>query len=201
MPEHDSVTRWVSEFKNGDQVAAQNIWQHFFQRLVSTARQRISQRVGRVYTAEDAAASAFNSLWQRVQRGDYPDLNDRESIWRMLLIIATRKVSQQERRLQTQKRGSGGAVGESALDALNDEARAINQVLGQQPSPEFAVELVDQIEVMSTRLGDESLSEILYLKLEGYSNDEIAEKVGYRRNTIQRKLRLIRAIFQEEWLD
>lgn len=54
---------------------------------------------------------------------------------------------------------------------------------------------------MSQRLGDESLKQILYLKLEGYSNEEIAESVGYHRDTIQRKLRLIRVIFREEWQD
>lgn len=82
---------------------------------MNATRLRISARVDRVYSPEDAAASAFNSLWQRVQRGEYPDLNDRDSLWRMLLIITTRKLIAQDRRLQSQKRGAGAAVGESAL--------------------------------------------------------------------------------------
>jgi DNA-directed RNA polymerase specialized sigma24 family protein len=39
---------------------------------------------------------------------------------------------------------------------------------------------------------------VLY-KLEGYTNREIAEKLGRSRPTIERRLRLIREIWREEF--
>jgi DNA-directed RNA polymerase specialized sigma24 family protein len=51
---------------------------------------------------------------------------------------------------------------------------------------------------MLERLDDEHLRTIALYKLEGHSSDEIADKLGYERVTVQRKLRLIRQIWGQE---
>jgi DNA-directed RNA polymerase specialized sigma24 family protein len=48
------------------------------------------------------------------------------------------------------------------------------------------------------RLDDTELCSIALLKMEGYSNREIAEKLSYTSRTVERRLRLIRALWEEE---
>ena len=47
-------------------------------------------------------------------------------------------------------------------------------------------------------LADESLRQIAQLKLEGYTNEEIAAKLDCATRTIERKLERIRAIWSQE---
>jgi IS30 family transposase len=47
-------------------------------------------------------------------------------------------------------------------------------------------------------LHDAELRSIAVWKMEGYTNAEIAEKLGYVTVTIQRRLRLIRSLWEKE---
>ena len=47
-------------------------------------------------------------------------------------------------------------------------------------------------------LNDPELESLVMLKLEGYTNDEIAEKLGYTRRTIQRMLNLVRDAWKDQ---
>ena len=51
------------------------------------------------------------------------------------------------------------------------------------------------IRTMLKALGDPALEAVVLLKLEGYSNVEIAEKMKYSRRTIQRMLELVKDIW------
>jgi hypothetical protein len=56
---------------------------------------------------EDAALSAFDSVCAGLARGRFPQLSNRDELWSLLVVITTRKVQAQARRLLQQKRGSG----------------------------------------------------------------------------------------------
>jgi DNA-directed RNA polymerase specialized sigma24 family protein len=71
----------------------------------------------------------------------------------------------------------------------------LEQVLGPEPSPEFAAEVADECRHLLGLLPDAQLRSIALWKMEGYTNAEIAEKLGYVRVTIERRLRLIRSIW------
>ena len=86
---------------------------------------------------EDAALSAFESLYAGLANGKFPQLNDRDDLWRLLVVITSRKVLLQARRQLRQKRGGGAAhfsldwqtadigdVGVLDLDALFRRLRA-----------------------------------------------------------------------------
>jgi DNA-directed RNA polymerase specialized sigma24 family protein len=100
-----------------------------------------------------------------------------------------------------QKRGGGRVRGESVFlraDAIEELEVGIQAIADQEPTPDLAVELSEQVQVMLTRLGDDSLREIAVLKLEGFSNEEIADRLQCGLRTVERKLRGIRAIWGEE---
>lgn len=92
-------------------------------------------------------------------------------------------------------------MGESAFIATGggDEARrGIEQVLSQGPGPEFVVQLTDEFERLFARLADSDLRTIASLRMQGYTIDEISAQVGRAPATIERKLKVIRTLWEKE---
>ena len=82
---------------------------------------------------------------------------------------------------------------------MNGEERAmIDQVVGSDPTPEFAAQLTEECSRLLERVGDETLRQVAVAKMEGYSNDEIAARLGVKTRTVERKLNLIRDIWSQQ---
>ena len=56
--------------------------------------------------------------------------------------------------------------------------------------------VVDEYRRLRDRLAGEALRQVLDLRLQGYTREEIAERLGCAERTVRRKLELIR----EAWL-
>jgi RNA polymerase sigma factor (sigma-70 family) len=198
-----SVSQWIEGLRAGDDEAAARLWQRYFQRLVRLAAQRLGGAPRRVADEEDMAVSAFQSLCRRVQQDQFPDLRDRHDLWNLIVRITERKAYDQLRAQNRKKRGSGLVAGESAwLDpGESGGAAGINGVVGREPTPEFAAEMVEAVDELLERLDDDELRRIALMKLEGYSNDEIATAIGRSRPTVERRLRVIREIWGTEPTD
>jgi hypothetical protein len=105
------------------------------------------------------------------------------------VTITLRKASDHLRRECCQRRGGGRIVGEAALDAANPEAgRWLEQVVGREPTPTFVAQVVDECRRRLESLGDEGLRMVALLRMEGYSNDQIAERVGCGLRSVERVL-------------
>ena len=95
-----SVTQWLGDLKRGEQEAAQPVWARYFDRLVVLAHARL--RAMHTATAdadeEDAALSAFDSFCAGMEQGRFPQLSDRDDLWRLLVTITGRKVLDQAER-------------------------------------------------------------------------------------------------------
>jgi len=140
-PGNDSHTIWVEQLRGGHPDAAQKLWQAYFERLVRLARQRVQGRMRRVADEEDLALSAFNSFCEGIEAGRFPQINDREDLWRLLVTITLHKVLHLVRDQGRQKRGGLGHVFDSS-DRPPEELAAIDRVVGREPSPEFVAQLV-----------------------------------------------------------
>jgi len=77
MDPEGSVTRWISQLKNGDRAAAQPLWEAYFHRLVALARKRLRGTPRRAADEEDVALCAFDSFYRRAERGQFPKLEGR----------------------------------------------------------------------------------------------------------------------------
>jgi DNA-directed RNA polymerase specialized sigma24 family protein len=194
MTAEASVTQWLGRLKAGDQEAATDIWRRYFEQLVRLARDRLRGARRRVADEEDVGLSAFESFCRRAREGRFPQLDDRHDLWRLLVVITARKaldLVNHERRL---KRGGGDTRGESAL--LGPEGTpAIEQVLGREPTPEFACRVAEECRRLLDCLGSEELRAVALWKMEGYTNAQIAAKLDCVSKTVERKLRLIRSIW------
>ena len=195
MSESQNVSHWIRLVKDGDSIAANRIWQHYFDRLVKAVRKRIYGQNRAVSDEEDIVLSVFDSFYEAVEKGRFPDLSDRDDLWRLLLTMAARKVIDKRRHDQRQRRG-GGIVMHS-LDA-GDEESVIIEAIGNEPSPEIVLMMQESIEKLFSHLGVGQLQDLAGAKLEGYSNAEIAERFGCSERTIERRLHLIREKLQQE---
>jgi DNA-directed RNA polymerase specialized sigma24 family protein len=194
----DSVSHWLDGLKGGDDADVQRLWDRYFDRLVRLARTRLAGQNRRSFDEEDVALSAFNSFCVGVGRGLFPRLADRNDLWRVLATITTRKVIASVRYQTRKKRGGGDVLGASALGDVDDSTDAnMTRLLSREPTPEAATQFAEEYNRLFERLGDPVLRTIARLKLEGWTSEEIASDLGTTRRTIDRKLVLIRAIWEE----
>ena len=206
MFEPNDVTRWIVRLTDGDETAAQAIWEQYFDKLVRLARKRLERAPRRVADEEDVALSAMHSFYQGAVAGRFPRLNDRHDLWKLLVTITVRKAMAQTRRQYTQKRGGGDVRGESVFvrpgDLMRgddaDQERGIAQILGEEPTPEFACQVAETCRQLLDRLDDEDLKTVALYKMEGYSNEEVAEAMDCAVRTIERKLARIREKWERE---
>ena len=195
-----SVTRLIDAMAGDDvNTAAAKLWQCYFDRLVRLAHARLKAAPRGAADEEDVALSAFNSFCRGAMQGRFPGLGDRSDLWRLLVTITLRKASDHLRRECCQRRGGGRIVGEAALNAVNPEAgRWLEQVVGREPTPTFVAQVVDECRRLLDSLGDEGLRMVVLLRMEGYSNDQIAERLGYGLRSVERKLERIRKRWSAE---
>ena len=183
-PVGGSVTRWLDDLKRGDTEAAQKIWERYFARLVGLARKRLQGAPLGGADEEDVALSAFDSFCRNAERGRFPDLFDRDGLWRLLVTLTTRKAAHLVRDECRQKRGGGTAV------TSNDED--LELLLSREPTPAFAAEMAEEYRRLLGLLGDRDLESVALWKMEGHTVEEIAARLGYAPRSIKRKLQLIR---------
>ncbi len=195
-----SVTRWLTRLETGDDLAADRLWHVYFDRLVHLAHGRLQTKHRKIVDAEDIALSAFHSFCRGVENQKFPALSDRHGLWRLLVTITIHKLLHAVRDENRLKRG--GQFHElKGLDFSSDSFAAVNLVVSREPSPEFAVEVAEQYELMMASLGDEELAQLATWKMEGYTNEEIAKKANRATRTIERKLQLIRKIWIHHQVD
>jgi DNA-directed RNA polymerase specialized sigma24 family protein len=193
-----SVTHWLYRLKAGDRNAAQHLWEHYFGRLVSLARHRLPAARRREADEEDVALSALDSFCRAALRGRFPHLNDRTGLWPLLVTITLRKAGKLIRRDNSQKHGGGAAKGESALIRPGDGVGAAwDEVFGGEPTPALAAQVNEEF-ARRLDLLDNAQRQIALWKMEGYTNAEIATKLGCVETTVERKLRIIRGVWAEE---
>jgi RNA polymerase sigma factor (sigma-70 family) len=190
MSSGDSVTQWIGAFQRGNSAAVQPLWERYFERLVNLARQKLPDRLRRAADEEDVALSAFHSFCRGVQGGRFPQLADRDDLWRLLVVITAHKAIHLVRDQRRQKRG-GDLRSEGDV-----EAAAISQVVGPEPTPEFALQVAEELQQLLNRLGDRELCSVAVWKMEGYTNEEIAAELGCAVRTVERRLSLIRRVLE-----
>ena len=189
------VTEWLRRLEAGHDLAAQRLWDVFFERLVRVAQDRMRTNDRRVADAEDVALSAFASFCRGVENQRFPELTDRQGLWRLLVSITIHKLLHLQRDQNRLKRGGNFRALESIADA---DRSAVDELISREPTPEFAAEVAEQYGLWMRALDSEELTRLATWKLEGFTNDEIAAKCGRTTRTVERKLNLIRKILVHE---
>lgn len=194
MPAETPITVWIEELRASDEDAATKLWNHFVHHLYESARRQLRPATRAVYDEEDAALSAFNSVCGGIMKGNFPDLRDRESLWKLLLVITERKVTHRVRHDLQQRRDVRRNLLQSIFVISTDGSALsdMDAIESREPTPEFAAEFAETCRVLYQNLGDSELQNVVTLRMEGFTDSEIAQKLNCSRRTVQRRLEVIR---------
>jgi DNA-directed RNA polymerase specialized sigma24 family protein len=191
-----SVTQWIDGLRAGESVAAQELWECYFRRMVSLARKKLQGTPRRAADEEDVALSAFDSFCRGAEQGRFPQLDDRDDLWQVLVMITARKALQWTRHECREKRGGGKILTEADLAGAGESGGGLAGVIGAEPTPEFAAQVADECRRLLDCLPDSQLRSSALWKMEGDSVEEIAARLGCVPRTIERRLRVIRSCWQ-----
>ena len=197
MAPDGSITSWIDPLKAGDPQAARVLWDRFFRRLVALARKKLEGANRRAADEEDVALSAFASLCRGAEAGRFPQVDDRDHLWHLLALLTARKVWHLMRDAHRTKRSNPETATADTPAAVAQQAEW-QQLLSREPNPAFAAQMEEEYRLLLGRLGDHELETIAVWKLEGYTNEEIAAKLDCTVRTVERKVRIIRGIWQKE---
>jgi DNA-directed RNA polymerase specialized sigma24 family protein len=186
----ESITIWIRRLEAGDPEAAERLWKSYFPRMVRSARWRLQGYQSRLADEEDVALSAFKSFCRA--SGNLHQLRDRVSLWPFLLMLVARKVSRFVRHEKRSKRLGRLAAAPGGMEAL------MNEIPGREPPPDLVLQMSDECQNLFDRLPDDSLRVVAGMKLEGYTNGEIARHLGCGHRTVERKLQVIRQLWLED---
>lgn len=184
-----SVTEWLEKLKVGDQQHVEELWKRYADRLLKLARRRLDSRLRRVADEEDVLISVFDAAIRAVQDGKFKKLNDRNDFWQFLVIITKRKSTDHYRRFSAAKLTTGEP---SPQPPAHREAESWNELISDEPTPEFAAEAAETVAQLLRALPTEELRKIAHDRLAGHTQEEIAAHLGLSLRTVERRMELIR---------
>ncbi len=192
-----SITVWFEQLRRGDPNAAAKLWHRFFDRLVTYSRAKMETMNRRVSDEEDIAAGVMTALCVCADRGKLPVIENRESLWRLLLTWTRHDIADQARANRSLKRGGGHVRGDSVFGNVT----GLECVVDRVSPPEILMQMQEQCEKLLARLPDDILRTIAVRRMEGHSSCEISEELVITQRTVQRKLDMIRGYWSEDHAD
>lgn len=180
-----SVSHWIAQAKQGDELALAKLHQRYWPALVGLARQRLH---GSPIPSdgEDVAQQAFLAFYQAVKNQRVPKLVHRHQFLALLSHIISCKAFNQVTHERTARKGSGRVQQGSAIMRL--AADSANSPLEEVILKDCYQKYVGNI--------PENLRPCAELFLQGYTRHEIAAQLGCTDRTVDRKLALVREYWQ-----
>ncbi len=193
MAEQPDDRKLVEQCRAGDQNAARLLFEHYVNRLLPLARIRLSQRLASRVDPEDIVQSVFRTFFKRLKAGEF-QIEEQDDLCKLLVRITVHKALRQVAYHKAVKRDY------SKEKRQNDETQdQLVQLLGREPSPEVEVAFLNQLEHFLDRLQPME-RDILEMRMQGHSNEEIAAKLGIYDRKIRRVIERVRLIAEQEGL-
>jgi RNA polymerase sigma-70 factor (ECF subfamily) len=176
------VLELLDSFRRDQNPAASELYRRYHQRLLELARRRLDARTKRKEDPEDVVQSVFRSFFRRHSRGELV-VQDEDRLFRLLVAITVHKCA---KRVRYFRRARRDVKREAHLPGSSDDSTAQGDMIGDEPSPEEALLLLDTVGKLMRGL-DSRDREIVELCLQGYTVREIGEKLP----VTERKVRIL----------
>lgn len=190
-----SVSGWISKMRNGDPVAIEKLVARYFKKIANFANKKIRRGIRVLDDGEDIAISVLQSITSSSAKGRYPNLQDRDDLWLLMIMIAQHDVIDKQRTAESRDRRSESTL--TMTDLLETCNINLDLFLSEENSQSRLLEIADCWEGLLKTLPDDCCREIAGLKLKGHSNSEIAELLDFVPRTIERKLKLILRLWND----
>ena len=160
--------------RGGDEQAATALYERYARRVFGLVEAKLGERLRANTETEDVVQSVFKSMFRGVRSGLY-DAPPGSTLWNLLAVIAVHKLRRRARHLTAQRRDVNRNV---PLDSL------VDQISSDEESIEFLeICLRETLEILGPLHRD-----ILSLRIQGHTVDEISETVKRSRRTVERSL-------------
>ena len=169
--------------RSGESDAATDLYLRYATRLQRLVHEQTGAALARRVGDEDIVQSVFRTFFRRAADGHY-QVGESEELWKLFLVIALNKIRRAAEYHGAAKRDHQRTVGGNELDwaahpaggrenevALQTLQMTIDEVLGTLPPGH---------------------SEIVQLRIEGYTVEEIAGKTNRSLRTVERMLKNFR---------
>lgn len=177
----------------GDQDAARQLFDRYVERLLALAKRRISQRLASRVDPEDVVQSVFRTFFDRAKAGQF-HIEDQNDVCKLLARITVHKTLRQIAFHKAAKRDPSMETAQAT-----DGQERLGELLDREPTPEEANVFVDQLEHFLNRLRPQD-RQILEMRMQGYNNLEIAEKLNVSDRKIRRLMERVRGLAEQEGL-
>ena len=163
--------------------AASELDQRYRTKLCQLVEREMNHRFQRREDPEDVVQSAFRTFYRRNAIGEF-SIDSSGNLWRLLETITRHKMLKHIEKLNAGKR-----------DPQREEYPEGDGLQGHIPTPEEAVIATDLIGTVLSGL-DEIYADILLMRLQKYTEEEIALQLNYTRSFIRSKLSRLRERLQ-----
>lgn len=193
-----SVSRLLAQLSAGDEQSVAPLWERFYDKLVRFADRALGDAPRSIKDEDDIASSVFFSVVRAGQAGRLNNLEDRSSFLNLLAAMTRQKVIDYIRYNTAKKRG-GGEVRTSSLSIADDAL--LGMLADDIAAPSIMASIRDSLDHVFQGLekrGHGICRELAALKMQGYSNQEIAERMDCAPGSVKRKLELITSAWERE---
>jgi len=186
-----SVSGWIAKMRQGDAIAISNLVARYFRKISQFADSKLRRGVRVTDDGEDIAISVLQTITQNSADGQFPDLQDRDDLWLLMIVIAQHQVIDRQRTVRRR------APMHTMTDMLETYNTDLDAFLGHHDSHEKAMEIIECWEDLLKSLPDERNREVAKLKMLGYSNRKISETLEMVPRTVDRKVKMIADLWHD----
>lgn len=168
----------LRRFRRGDQDGATQLYLRYAPRVRALVKSKTSPDLARRVDADDLVQSVFRSFFQGVTHGYY-DVPAGEELWKLFVVIALNKIRTKGSYFRAAKRDMrrtagpvAGGDGPDVPDGHETEALGVLRLT--------VAEALDRLPPQQR--------EVVTLRIEGYSVEEIARQSGRSKRTVERLL-------------
>jgi RNA polymerase sigma factor (sigma-70 family) len=184
MAESQSSNSFLRRLNSDGHSAAYELDGRYRTRLCQLVEREMNRRFRRREDPEDVVQSAFRTFYRRNAIGEFR-IDSTVDLWRLLETITQRKILKHVEKLGAGKR-----------NPKREEYPEADGLQGRIPTPEEAAIAADLMEKAMAGL-DESYMDVLHMRLQKCTEEEIATKLGCTRAFVRTKLGRIRDRLQK----
>jgi RNA polymerase sigma-70 factor (ECF subfamily) len=167
---------------------AGDAFERFTRRLVGLARRQLGDLLRHKVDPEDVVQSVYKSFLLRYG-AEMLAGQDEDGLWALLARITLRKCADRARYHRAERRDAA----REAATGVDDPAW--QDVTGREPTPDEAAALTETVERLFLGLGADERA-IIELSLQGYSTQEISERLGRAERSVRRVRERARALLE-----
>ena len=158
--------------------AAPELDERYRARLCRLVEREMNRRFRRKEDPEDVVQSAFRTFYRRNAKGEF-HIDSSADLWCLLETITRHKMLKHVEKLTAGKRNPN-----------REEYPEGDSLRGHSPTPEEAAIAADLMEKALAGL-DETFVQVLHLRLQNCTKEEIAAKLGWTRSLVRSRLNRI----------